>query len=194
MSMRRILVALGLSLFLISSARADSDADLEQQKERQKHIQAETDQVVRRMGTMLRVLEYYEIDQATEKKMLEDMAGILAGLSKNQMSDVIKALDAAAKTPDESKSKDEIARAYARHREIVDSLKDLLARHDAVRNLDQAADRLDKMAKTQLELHMRTGQFMKDLTDRGNPYLAATQRMLLNQRLKGQLLEGRRQG
>ena len=121
--------------------------------------------MVRRLGTMLRVLDYYQVDKASERKMMEEMAGVLAGLSQNQMAEVISRLETAGKTKDENAASQEVQEAYDRHREILDTLKALLARHDAVRNLDQAADRLDKIAKEQLELHLQTRALIKDAKD-----------------------------
>src|SRR5437660_12097474 len=43
-------------------------------QEKQKQVQADTDFVVRRVATTLRVLEYYKLDKASEKKMLEEVA------------------------------------------------------------------------------------------------------------------------
>src|SRR4051794_35957668 len=152
----RFLVAGCFAVILLTGVapgvRGDAEEDLALQQERQKQIQAETDSMVRRLGTMLRVLEYYQVDKAGERKMLEEMTGVLTGLSKNQMNEVIRRLDAAARADDETKSSAEVQVAYDRPREILDSLKSLLSRHDAVRNLDQAADRLEKFAKNQLEL------------------------------------------
>ncbi len=149
--------------------------------------------MVRRLGTMLRVLEYYQIDKAGERKMLEEMAGVLRGLSKKQMNEVIASLDAAGRAKDEAASNAEISQAYKKHREILDNLKSLLSRHDAVRNLDQAADLLEKYAKSQLELHFQTSTLIKDGLDRANPNLSPTQRLFLSQR-RNFVLEPKRQG
>src|SRR5262249_26658788 len=176
------------------SEKAQSDIDLTLQQEKQRQIQAETDFIVRRVGTMLRVLEYYQVDQSTEKKLLQEMTTVLGGLSKQQMAEVIRRLGAAVKTSDEDKSKEEVARAYDKHREVVDSLKGLLLRHDAVRSLDQAAERFEKHAKSQLELHLQAMQLFKDITDRANPNLSPTQRLLVGRRLKNQVVDTKRQG
>src|SRR5438067_1465627 len=101
------------------------EADLSVQKERQKQIQVETDQFVMKVGTMLRVLEYYQVDKAAEQKMLKEVAVALSGLSKDQMTQVIARLDAAAAAPDKTISEQEIKEAYARHREIITALKGL---------------------------------------------------------------------
>ena len=59
--------------------------ELRDQQEKQRQVQAETDHVVRRITTMLRVMQFYEI-ASPEKKIMEEMSGTLAGLSRNQMA------------------------------------------------------------------------------------------------------------
>ncbi|HEV3020906.1 MAG TPA: hypothetical protein VGX76_00505, partial [Pirellulales bacterium] len=144
---------------------AASEEELAQKQERQKQVQADTDAMVRRLGTMLRVLEYYQIDKTGERKVLEEMTGVLKGLSKSQMADVIRRLDAAAKAKLETAAGAEVQKAYDRHREILDTLQSLLARHDAIHDLAQAADRLDAAAKNQLELYLQTNQFTREPLD-----------------------------
>src|SRR5260370_21573830 len=108
------------------------EADLAVQKERQKQIQAETDQFVKKGGTMLRVLEYYQVDKAAEQKMLKEVPVALSGLSRDQMTQVIARLDAAAGAPDKNKSEQEVKGAYSKQREIITTLIGLLAKYDAV--------------------------------------------------------------
>ena len=158
------MVALGL-LALAPAARAAEPADLPARQERQRQIQADTDRMVRRVGAMLRVMEYYHLDQTAERQMLREVADTLAGLSREQMTAVIAKLDAAAREPDSSKSQEQLQTAYARHREIMTSIKGLLAAYDAVRTLDQAAERLDKAARDQAELALQTADVVRDLQD-----------------------------
>src|SRR5258708_3567027 len=88
-------LAAGLLLFHASAAFAQSDGaqDLLQQQDRQKQIQAETDQVVRRLATMMRVMQFYGADKEAETEVLGEMKSTLAGLSKNQMAEVIQRLE-----------------------------------------------------------------------------------------------------
>src|SRR5882724_2213372 len=133
---RRIVVAAlsglalvaGLSLGRAEEVTKQAEQELLLQQEKQKQIQAETDYLVRRMATMLRVLEFYQVDKAQEKKLMEEMVGTLHGLSKSQMNEVIRRLDAAAKEKEQGKSEKELSQAYARHREILDALKEMTAR------------------------------------------------------------------
>src|SRR5437764_14055852 len=88
----------------LTSARAqvDAAADLASRREKQKQVQAQTDQMVRRIGTMLRVLEYYELDKGTQKELLAEVAATLDGLSREQMTEIIARLESAVKAPDEA--------------------------------------------------------------------------------------------
>jgi hypothetical protein len=132
--------------------------DLTHKQEQQKLVQADTDQTVRRVSTMLRVLDYYQLDKRGERQLLDEVAGTLAGLSRAQMNEVIARLEAAAKAADEKQVRSHTEGAYVRHREIVAQLKALLARYDAVKSLDQAAGRLEQTAKKQHELSLRGSQ------------------------------------
>src|SRR5271155_5704120 len=100
----------------VSLAFADAVKDPGVQQDKQKQIQADTDRMVRRMETMVRVLVYNQLDKATETKMLEEVAGTLSGLSKQQMTDVINRLGSVQKAGDEVKTQAELDAAYGRHR------------------------------------------------------------------------------
>jgi colicin import membrane protein len=141
---------------------ADGLPDAQRQQEHQKTVQADTNHMVRRTSTMLRVLDYYQLDKSAEKRFLDEVAATLAGLSREQMNEVIARLDKAARTPEGKKADQEVAQAYERHREILERLRGLLARYDAVKTLDQAAERLDRAGKEQLELHLRGDQLVQD--------------------------------
>src|SRR5437879_1630913 len=54
-----LLAALAAGFWLTQAAHAESETDAAR---RQEAIRAETDHLVRRVGTMLRVLEYYRLD------------------------------------------------------------------------------------------------------------------------------------
>ena len=57
--------------FVAIAVRADDPS------ERQREIQTETDRLVRRVSTMLRVMEYHQLDKSAEKQMLESPAMML---------------------------------------------------------------------------------------------------------------------
>src|SRR5437764_1389083 len=112
-------------------------ADLADQKDRQKQIKAEPDRLVRRIETMVRVLEYNRLTRSAEKKLHDDAPGTLAGLSKEQMTALIAALEKANKTKGDKKTA-ELKKVQARHEQIVLGLKAVVARFDAVKNLEPA--------------------------------------------------------
>jgi hypothetical protein len=147
------LALLGLSLF-VSASRA---ADLATQEERQRQIKAETDRLVRRVETMIRLLEYNRLDKSAEKQLLDQVAGTLSGLSREQMLRLIAALDKASKRENETRD-ESLKEVEERHEQIVLGLKTLLARFDAVKSLEEAAERLDKMARDELDHYLQNAQ------------------------------------
>jgi hypothetical protein len=163
-----VLATMMVSLSLLQiSATAPVQAqtprpDLTHKQQQQQQVQADTDQTVRRVGTMLRVLDYYQLDKRAEGRLLNEVAGTLAGLSRAQMNEVIAHLETAAKMADEKRARTETEGAFVRHREIVAELKRLLARYDAVKSLDQAARQLEETAKKQHELSLRSSQLAYD--------------------------------
>ena len=103
------------------------------QSEAQRRLQGETEQVARRLGTMLRFLAYHRLDQGEEQKLLTDAAKTLGGLSKNDMEAVIAHLEASIKAPDEGTSNAEAKKAYDKHRDVVKNLKGLLLKYDTIK-------------------------------------------------------------
>src|SRR5262249_29428231 len=100
----------------VPAARAQTQPEANTPQEEQKQIQSETDFFVGWVGIMIRLMKYYRLDERGEKKLLEEMAGILRGLSRNQMKEVIARLDAAAKVKETGKSEEELKIAYQKHR------------------------------------------------------------------------------
>ncbi|HEY7426311.1 MAG TPA: DUF4175 family protein, partial [Gemmataceae bacterium] len=152
-----LLALVGLSLSGPAPRAAEAVTDLATQEERQKQIKGETDRLVRRVGTMIRLLEYNRLDKTAQKQLLDQVAGTLSGLSREQMIRLIDALEKAGKVEGEART-EELKAAQTRHEEIVLGLKGLLARFDAVKGLDQAADRLDKMARDELDQYLQNAQ------------------------------------
>src|SRR4051794_23344147 len=111
----RHLFSVAVSLVLLAGAAppAGADVDLAAQRDQQRRIQEDTDRLVRRLETMVRVLNFYGIAGNAQKETIEEMAATLQGLSRQQMTEVIRRLDAAAQTDDEAKSDGELDQAYA---------------------------------------------------------------------------------
>src|SRR4051794_24601101 len=78
-------------------ANTPGTPDLGEHKDRQKQLKAETERLVRRVQTMLQVMEYNRVDAGQQKEMLEEMAKTLSGLSRDQMTRLIASLEAARK-------------------------------------------------------------------------------------------------
>src|SRR5215472_8909329 len=155
-----VLLALaGLSLSGPAPRAAEAAADLATQEERQKQIKGETDRLVRRVETMIRLLEYNRLDKTAEKQLLDQVAGTLSGLSREQMMRLIDALEKAGKSEGEART-EELKEAQARHEQIVLGLKGLLARFDAIKGIEQAAERLDKMARDELDQYLQNTQMI----------------------------------
>lgn len=141
----------------VSAPYAGEAPELATQQERQKQIKGETDRLVRRVETMIRLLEYNRLDKTAEKQLLDQVAGTLGGLSREQMMRLIDALEKAGKVEGEARDK-ELQTAQERHEQIVLGLKGLLARFDALKSLEQAAERLDKMARDELDQYLQNVQ------------------------------------
>src|SRR5262249_14412606 len=103
-----------LSLALAPSAIASNQDELRGQQEKQRQVQAETDHVVRSITTMLRLMQFYEVESPA-KKIMEEMSDTLAKLSNNQMADVIRQLEAAAQANTDKQSKEAFDKALDSH-------------------------------------------------------------------------------
>ncbi len=182
-----------LAFVLAPSVFADSDEELRDQQEKQRQVQAETDHVVRRITTMMRVMQFYRI-QSPEKEILKEMSGTLSGLSKNQMSDVIRQLETAAQTKDEKLSDEAREKAYESHRQVVAALHEMVSRFDAIKSLEEAAGRFDRHAKTQLDLHVQTGQAARDVADTYRPEFAPARGQLIGKRNRATPADMKRHG
>jgi len=153
------------ALLFLSPALSAADPDVGATRDRQAQVRDDTEQLARRVGTMLRVLEHYKLDTAAEKKLLDEAAGTLNGLTKQQMAEVIAKLDAAMQAADKDAARVHVDAAYAGHRDALRKLKGLLAQYDAVRDLDTAVARLEKLSRDELELAFRVADILRDSLD-----------------------------
>ena len=185
-------IAATLAIVIAPFVVANDDDELRAQQERQRQVQAETEHVVKRITTMMRVMQFYGLE-SPEKKIMEEMGTTLSGLSKNQMMEVIRQLELASNAKDEKDSEEAYDKAHQNHRQVVRALHEMVARFDAIKTLEQAADRLDKYAKSQLEMHLATGQSIRDLIEMSNPDLSPTVKSIIAKRTKAQGTEMKRQ-
>jgi hypothetical protein len=121
----------------------------------QKQTQAETQRLASRLDGMLRVLAYHQLDATAEQKIMDEAAGSLKGLSREQMKDILARLDQAVKTPSPIETDQHLDAAHEKHREVLDRLRLLITRFESMRSLEQAAQQIDKIAKEQVNLRER---------------------------------------
>ncbi|MFN3487045.1 MAG: hypothetical protein ACK44W_16390, partial [Planctomycetota bacterium] len=145
-------------IFALLALPAVSQEDTSAQQDLQRRVQAETEVTARRVETMVRALLFHRLDQVQERRLLEEVAGTLSTLSREEMARVLERLKAASAAPSDDAARVEIEGAYVHHRRILEALQRLLSRTDAVRDLEQAAERLERAAAAELELSLRTAE------------------------------------
>src|SRR5579884_356207 len=171
--------ALGLITSGLDARAAEPATGTVPKARKERRVRQDTNHLVGRVSTMLRVLDYYGADERAERQVLGEVATVLAGLSKEQMAEVITRLEAATRIPDSQKANKEVSAAYQQHRIILARLRALLARYQAIENLDRAAARLDQASKEQLSVRLHTDQlvheyptapaYAREPTDRSQP-------------------------
>ncbi|MCS7271795.1 MAG: hypothetical protein NZ703_12015, partial [Gemmataceae bacterium] len=135
------------------------EADLTRQKEDQKRVQARVAEAARRAGSTIDAMVYQRLPASVERKMLEEVARGLRDLSQEQIEQVLQYLEraiAAQQARDLGAASEAQKQAYAKQREILSQLRSLLIKLDLIRNLDEAAARLDAAAEKQLSLNAET--------------------------------------
>ena len=137
---------------------ADPQAVLSRQLGQQEQARADTEEIVRRTTAILRVLHHQGLDREAKEKFLDDVLTTLTGLDHQQMSAIVRHLNTAA--ADDRRWTAEVDAAYRQHREIIDALMDLRARCDAVQSLEDAAQRMDAIARKQLEAHLASNHLV----------------------------------
>jgi hypothetical protein len=168
---------LGLSFITCATAFAAAQ-DITNIRDRQADVKQDTEQLARRIGTMLRVMNHYKLDQAGEAKLLDEAATTLRGLSKGQMTEVLTQLDAAMKAADAETQQRQVDAAYTGHREALTKLKNLLGHYDAIRDLDTAIARLERLARDEVELMFRLADILQDSLDTSSSDPARRRRAL----------------
>jgi len=153
----RFFKALAAAIFSGSVATAATPVvDAASQREQQKKVQAEVDKATRHVMTTLEVLNDQQVDSATERKLLDEAAGMLRNLSQDQIVSVLSHLEASISAPDAATAQKEQKEAYDKHRKIVTSLRGLVIRLDTIKSLEDAANRFSKSAEAQHELHLKS--------------------------------------
>jgi hypothetical protein len=104
---------------------------------------------------MLRVLAYHQLDDHAVQKIMSEAVGTLKGLSNQQMTEILKNFDTAAQSKTLADMDKQLDLAQDKHRVVLDQLRTLLNRFELMRNLDQAAMRIDKLAFEEKSLRER---------------------------------------
>src|SRR5262249_7093798 len=89
--------------------------------------------------------------------LLDEVGKTLQGVSREQMAALLVALEKAGKSTGDARSA-ALTKAAGLHEKIVLELKGLLAKFDAVRDLDQTAERLGKLARDEVGQAWRTSK------------------------------------
>ena len=149
----RIAAALALVVTIIPLASSKSkDLDPAKQRDEQKKIQARIDEASRRSQSTLNAMRYQRLPVTAEQKMLREVADGLRGLSETEIVGVLAHLEKAVRAPDPKTATEEQKAAYAKHLAIVQQLKVMLGQLDVIKNLDEAAERLERAAEKQIKL------------------------------------------
>ena len=149
----RVAAALALVVTIIPLASSKSkDLDPVKQRDEQKKIQARIDEASRRSQSTLDAMRYQRLPVTAEQKMLRDVADGLRGLSETEIKGVLAHLEKAVGAPDPKTATEEQKAAYAKHLAIVQQLKVMLGQLDVIKNLDEAAERLERAAEKQIKL------------------------------------------
>ncbi|MBN9521798.1 hypothetical protein J0H58_25330 [bacterium] len=145
--------ALVAAILGVATSRANDPA---KQRDEQRKVQARVEEASRRASSTIDAMIYQRLSASAEQKMLEDVADSLKGLSQTEIQAIIGHLEAAVTAPDQTAASAEQVRAYEKHRQVVSQLRGMLVRLELIRNLNEAAARLDRAAEDQLQVNSET--------------------------------------
>jgi hypothetical protein len=151
---------------LVGLAAASKANDAAKQRDEQRKVQARVEEASRRASSTIDAMLYQRLSANAEQKMLEDVADSLKGLSQTEIQAIIRHLEAAVTAPDPAAASAEQVRAYEKHRQVVAQLRGMLVRLELIRNLNEAAARLDRAATDQLGANAETLGLQSRMTTR----------------------------
>ena len=128
------------------------DADPAKQRKQQEEIKARVDEAARRTSSTLDAMTFQRLSPTAEQRMLRGVADELRGLSQEQIAEVLGHLERAAAAPNPATATKEQTDAYAKHLLVIQQLKVMLGQLDVIKNLDEAAARLERAAEKQIKL------------------------------------------
>lgn len=142
------LMLVGIMVPLATSK--DKDIDPTKQRDEQKKIKARIDEAARRTSSTLDAMTFQRLAPSAEQKMLRGVADDLRGLSENEIKAVLAHLEAAVAVPaNATKEQKDAAEAG---KKVITQLKVMLGQLDVIKNLDEAAERLERAAEKQIKL------------------------------------------
>ena len=148
----RLLAAVLLCTGLVRIAMA-RDVDPAKQRVEQKKIQQRIEEASRRATSTIDAMLFQRLSPRLESKMIEEVADSLKGLSQDEIKAILDHLEKAAQAPDPTAANKEQVQAYEKHRYVVAQLRGILVKLDVIKNLDEAAARLDRAANDQLTVN-----------------------------------------
>ncbi|HYH67212.1 MAG TPA: hypothetical protein VD866_21125, partial [Urbifossiella sp.] len=143
-------------LFTLILGVASKANDPAKQRDVQRKVQARVEDASRRASSTIDAMLYQRLSPTAERKMLEDVADSLKGLGQTEIQAIIAHLEAAVSAPDQGKASAEQVQAYEKHRQVVAQLRGMLVRLELIRNLNEAAARLDRASTDQLGVYAET--------------------------------------
>jgi len=121
--------------------------------EKQQSTAELTEKATKRLETLLNILSYYQLNETEEAKLVTETSTVLKSLRQQDMTAVIKHLENAAKAKVKSDSTDETKLAYVRHQKILEKLRELALKQQAIRSLEVAAERMAKASKEEFSIN-----------------------------------------
>ena len=153
---RPVLLSTAVLLFAGLAVAGPTDPNPAKQKSAQQKVQGKVADAARRTASTLDAMAYQRLSASAEGKLLDEVAGGLKGLTEEEIAAVLTHLDAAAAAPDPATADREQLQAYQDHRRVVSKLRGLMVKLEVVKNLDEAAARLDRAADDQLTVNGET--------------------------------------
>src|SRR5262249_29494110 len=152
------------------------------QRDDQKKVQQRIEDASRRTSSTLRAMLYQRLSPGAEQTMLREVADSLKGLSQDEIKAILDHLERAIQAPDPTSADKEQLKAYEKNRQVIAQLRGILVKLDVIKNLDEAAARLDRGANDQLTINAETlnnvairkdrrrgaGDAREDLSDKQN--------------------------
>lgn len=121
--------------------------------ERQESTALQTEKATKRLETLLSILSYYNLNDTEESKLVTEATTVLKSLRQQDMVAVIKHLETSAKAKSTTTSDDETKLAYVRHQKILEKLRELAMKQQAIRSLEIAAERMAKASKEEFSIN-----------------------------------------